>query len=126
MSRFEKIIKMIGLKEKEPNGYDNIVFCCLDVFPQFQEDIEILWQNKIITAENNKLKWNYSLTSLGEYFFIRALDENHKYYWNIIEPSFGLKRNTLTHLVNANGRPPECIREVSKDYDKIMDLLEKQ
>ena len=124
MPHFEEIKKMTGLKEEEPNGYFNIVFLCLSDFPQFQKDFETLWQNKIITTEGNRLKWNYSLTSLGEYFFIRVLDGKRKYFWNIIEPSFGLKRNTLTHLVNSNGR--QFMREVSRDYEKIMGLLEKQ
>jgi glycyl-tRNA synthetase (class II) len=124
MTRFEEIKKMINLKEEDPDGYYNIVFLCLDRFPQFQKDFKILWQNKIITTEGNNLKWNRSLTSLGEYFFIRVLDAGDKYFWSIIEPSFGLERNTLTHLVNINGRV--YVREVSRDYEEIDALLKIQ
>jgi glycyl-tRNA synthetase (class II) len=117
MANLEKIEKLIEIKF----NIDNVIFLCIDIFPQFREDFEILWQNKIITVENDRFKWNYSLTSLGEYFYLRVIDYKDKYIWAIIEPSFGLKRNTLTHLVNNNGR--EFKREVSRDYEKIIDLF---
>jgi hypothetical protein len=38
-------------------------------YPQFQEDTEILLKNEVIKPESlYRYKWNYSLTSLSEYF----------------------------------------------------------
>jgi len=96
---------------------------CLFNFPQFEKDFEALWRNKIITEANKKFKWNYSLTSLGQYFL--SLDAQWSdNIWEVVEPEFGLPRHTLKHLVNANGREPDFIRAKAIDYEKLMEILE--
>jgi hypothetical protein len=96
---------------------------CFSNFPQFLYDFEVLWQNKIITNGNNKFEWNYSLTSLGQYFF-GLKTRLHNNIWWAVEFEFGLKRHTLKHLISKNGREQGFYREISVDYERLMDLLE--
>ena len=94
---------------------------CFFYFPQFEKDFQALWQDKIITADKNKFKWNYSLTSLAQYFY--SLDKVWDgYFWGMIELEFGIKRHTLKHLASKNGNV--FYREKSIDYEKLMTLLE--
>ena len=97
---------------------------CLSNFPQFEKDFEALWRNKIITEAKNKFKWNYSLTSLGQYF--RNLDAQWNDYsiLEMVETEFDIPRHKLKHLINANGREPDFIREKAIDYEKLMEILE--
>lgn len=94
---------------------------CLSLFPQFQKDFEILWKKIIkIDKKKIKLKWNKSLISLAQYFY--NLEKPVKYFWEIVEHDFGIKRHTLKHLISENKRRDHS--KDSKDYAKIKALLE--
>jgi hypothetical protein len=88
------------------------------------EDCPCLINNNIITViEPGRYKWNCSLTSLGEYFkSLERLGPVSGGFWNPIENLFSIKRGTLRHLANDNGR---SIKKKSKDYEKILDLLQQ-
>jgi hypothetical protein len=94
-------------------------------YPQFPEDIGALIERKIMTRiSKNNYMWNYSLTSLGEYF--KSIKTDHCKnvqggFWHPIESMFRIKRGTLRHLVSNNGRISK--REKSKDFEKIIGIL---
>jgi hypothetical protein len=94
-------------------------------YPQFREDIEVLFENEVMTFESDEsegcYKWNYSLTSLGEYFLNIKADCFAHIHWNPIESIFGIKKGTLRHLINKNGR--EFKREKSRDFEKMLNIL---
>ena len=92
----------------------------MDMFPQFEDDFKILWHNKIIELEDGFFKWNYTKTSLAEYFINLENVSEIKFFWENIESAFLLEEGSLRHLASSNGRgdPPP-----SKDYIKIKDLL---
>ena len=92
-------------------------------FEQFQIEFPFLWAYKIITADNNfNFKWNYSTTSLAEYF--DNLKENRdtsktKFFWENIENTFSYKKGVLRqYAYNASTYGQ------SKDYEKIQNILE--
>jgi len=106
----------------DTSRYIYALHCCL-FFPQFLEDRLCLIENGIITVmDPGRYKWNFSLVSLGEYFKdLECLGQVPGGFWNPIENLFAIKRGTLRHLVSKNGRA--FVREVSKDYEKILTIL---
>jgi len=92
----------------------------MDMFPQFEDDFKILWQNKIIELEDGFFKWNYSLTSLAEYFKSLENVSETKFFWENIEDAFFKNKKSLRHLASSNGRGDPV---PSKDYIKLKDLL---
>jgi len=93
----------------------------MDMFPQFEDDFKILWQNKIIELEDGFFKWNYSPTSLAEYFKSLENVSETKFFWENIEDAFLIKKEkSLRHLASGNGRGD---LPYSKDYIKITDIL---
>jgi hypothetical protein len=97
---------------------------CFIWYPQFLEDFEMLLERKIMTRESrDKYHWNYSKTSLAEYF--NSLESRPNVpggKWNPVETAFGIKRDSLRHLASPNGRDrPEGYR--SQDFEKILVVL---
>ena len=91
------------------------------VYPQFLEDFETLWQNGIITSDKNRLRWNYKLVSLAQYFRDLESRYGNSPDWWTVEIEFGIRRHTLKHLASRNGNRFYC--EKSVDYEKIIELL---
>jgi hypothetical protein len=114
----EKIIKN-ELRERgelEPNPALAVVFL---LFPQFQQDYEIM-KNGYITETETGLKWEKSIQSLAEYFGKLPLPQNRKTRpWKDIEILFNVKdlKNSFSNNGNSYGK------KISKDYEELQKKL---
>ena len=108
---------------------------CFDLFPAFFGEFDILLESEVITMESSGCYvWNYSKTSLAEYFGgLNTSDTNSKNRkWNPIECAFYLRgekggsyeeieKGSLRHLYSSNGRIFKD--DISLDTEKIFDIL---
>jgi hypothetical protein len=94
------------------------------LYPQFRDDFSIFMERKIITKiGKDNYRWNFSKSSLGEYF--KHIAEPKKPMLNLVERTFGIKSRSLKHLVSTNGIvwKQENPKKKSKDFEKILELL---
>lgn len=120
------------MKKQATRTPTEILTLCFQHFPQFRFDLDELLKNKIIAVENKRLVWNYDKTSLGEYFRDQkgpAATNIEGGFWCPVESCFlikgkdgieAIKRGTLRHLANRNGR---LLTKPSRDYEKLMEIL---
>jgi len=94
---------------------------CLGLFPQFIKNFDTLWKNKIITVDKKKLKlkWNYSLISLAQYFYYQKY--KCTFFWSVVELDFDIKKGKLKQSFYMNKRQDKG--KDSRGYAKIKDLL---
>ena len=96
------------------------------VFPQFQKHFPPLMDTGVITKiETDNYQWNYSKSSLAEYFMLIANGERKNMEWGLIEQTFKIKYGTLRRLASTNGNlykldNPE---KKSKDFEKILKII---
>jgi hypothetical protein len=119
-----------GPEGKKEYRLDNIDDILTVDYPQIKEDLPVLIKNGVIKKDESGYCWNYSYTSLAQYFKYRIFNKKPlcgmcktSMPWAVVEDGFNIKRGTLKHLVSTNGRPPETIRPLSKDYEKILSFF---
>ena len=125
-STIDLITKITGIGIKDGlAGSIASLSMVMNQFEQFKKDFPFLWSYKIITADNNSnFKWNYSTTSLAEYF--KSLSEDKKkytnkreFFWENIEKAFSYKKGVLRqYAYNAKDYGN------SKDYIKLKEIFE--
>jgi hypothetical protein len=97
---------------------------CFYFFPQFKKDFNFLIKNKkIVIKTENRLLWDASDVSLGQYFYdFKNICKRPVAggFWRPIETAFNIPRGTLRHLVSSNGRGPA---KTSIAYKNLMKEL---
>jgi hypothetical protein len=104
-------------------AFENIELLCA-ICPQFREDFPIFLENGVITKiGKDDYRWNFSKTSLGEYFKYIAVSEHLSLVF--IEETFKMKTGSLKHLISTNGIiwKQENPQKKSKDFEKILALI---
>ena len=123
---FEEKLITHELKEKgEIAGvnYKPALVIVFSIYPQFQQDYEILKSNGYFTETENGLQWEKSKQSLAEYFgYLPRPRETKKNNvpWKEIERLFSLDK-PLKNSFSNNGNPYG--KSQSDDYIKIKKLL---
>lgn len=86
-------------------------------YPDFENEFDLLEEEKFITTVNNTIVWNKSKKSLAEYFGNLKTKEKYK-NWKIIEQLFNV--SGLKHAYNTNGSAYD--KKISKDYEKWLSI----
>jgi hypothetical protein len=107
-------------------------------FPKFAEQIQTLFEHRIITYEDYIFHWNEDDSSLALYFknqdFLSRKEKSGD-FWGDIETAFSKKKGSLRHLASKNGRGigsnkpgrnrnyKKATANSSKGYEKIQKLF---
>ena len=95
-------------------------------FPLFSKHFKLLKNAGVITRKGvDDYQWNYSNSSMAQYFVFIAEKKRQNMEWGMIESTFKVKPGTLRRLASTNGNTYKLDNPEwkSKDFEKILRIV---